>query len=257
MRPPTTRPAVQPPSTFNSSRPVTTNQDYRETGYSKSIDEAKEIANEMGIDPIFRQKLLIQRKKQFGKSSTCQEASFAPEENFRVSYFLYIVDQALSSLETRFEQFKEFEKLFGFLFPRNLRGIEDIFLKLACHLLENALKFEKKSDIELKLFGTSQAEEFSHPMDILKCLKELGYFPNATIAYRILLTIPVTVASAERSFFTLKLLKSYLRTTMSEERLSGLAMIAIENDILEMIDCEELLDQFAMKNARRASRIIG
>ncbi|XP_050919588.1 uncharacterized protein LOC127137146 [Lathyrus oleraceus] len=49
---------------------------------------------------------------------------------------------------------------------------------------------------------------------------------------RILLTIPVTVASAERSFSKLKLLKTYLRSTMSQERLNGLALIAIENDIL-------------------------
>ncbi|PWA52471.1 zinc finger MYM-type protein 1 [Artemisia annua] len=87
--------------------------------------------------------------------------------------------------------------------------------------------------------------------------KEFDYFPNATIAYRILSTIPVTVASAERSFSKLKLLKSYLRSTISQERLSGLAMIAIENGILEDINCEELINQFAMKNVRRASRIIG
>ncbi|PWA61545.1 zinc finger MYM-type protein 1 [Artemisia annua] len=64
------------------------------------------------------------------------------------------------------------------------------------------------------------------------------------------------VASAERSFSKLKLLKSYLRSTMSQERLSGLAMIAIENGILVDINCEELINQFAMKNAMRASRII-
>ncbi|KAL4558569.1 hypothetical protein LXL04_036770 [Taraxacum kok-saghyz] len=64
-------------------------------------------------------------------------------------------------------------------------------------------------------------------------------------------------ASAERSFSKLKLLKSYLRSTMTQERLSGLAMISIKNEMLESINYEELINQFAIKNARRASRIIG
>ncbi|CAL5199708.1 unnamed protein product [Lathyrus oleraceus] len=66
-----------------------------------------------------------------------------------------------------------------------------------------------------------------------------------------LLTIPVTVASAERSFSRLKLLKTYLRSTMSQERLNGLALIAIENDILETIKYEDLVDDFASKSVRR------
>lgn len=89
------------------------------------------------------------------------------------------------------------------------------------------------------------------PVDILKFLKRLDCFPNATIAYRILLTIPVTVASAERSFSKLKLLKSYLRSTMTQERLSGLATIAIENDILEGVAYEDLIEDFVSRNAQR------
>ena len=63
-----------------------------------------------------------------------------------------------------------------------------------------------------------------------------NYFPNVSVAYRILLTIPVTVASAVRSFSKLKLLKSYLQSTMVQERLNGLALIAIKNDLLETIN---------------------
>ena len=50
--------------------------------------------------------------------------------------------------------------------------------------------------------------------------------------YIILLTIPVTVATAERSFSKLKLIKSYIRSTMSQERLNGLAILSIEKHML-------------------------
>ena len=65
------------------------------------------------------------------------------------------------------------------------------------------------------------------------------------------LNYTVTVASAERSFSKLKLLKNYLRSTMSQERLNGLAMCTIDRDILDTIDLNTVLDDFASINARR------
>ena len=64
-------------------------------------------------------------------------------------------------------------------------------------------------------------------------------------------TIPVTVASVERSFIKLKLLKSYLRSAMTQERLNDLAMIALESDMLEKIDYERIVEDFISKNAQR------
>jgi len=48
-----------------------------------------------------------------------------------------------------------------------------------------------------------------------------------------MLTIPISIASAERSFSKLKLIKSYLRSTMSQQRLKGLALLSIEKDFFK------------------------
>jgi hypothetical protein len=82
-------------------------------------------------------------------------------------------------------------------------------------------------------------------------VKQLGCFPNAFIAYQILLTIPVTIASAERSFSKLKLVKSYLRSSMTQERLNGLTIIALESDVLEQIKYGDLIEDFTSRNTRR------
>lgn len=77
-------------------------------------------------------------------------------------------------------------------------------------------------------------------------------FPNFYVSLRILLTLPVTVASGERSFSKLKLIKNYLRSTMSQERLTNLATISIEHEIASKLETSKLIKQFAEIKARRA-----
>ena len=44
-------------------------------------------------------------------------------------------------------------------------------------------------------------------------------YPDVYTAYMISMTVLVTVATAEKSFSILKLIKSFLRSSMSQERL--------------------------------------
>ena len=64
--------------------------------------------------------------------------------------------------------------------------------------------------------------------EYLVVLNRFTSFPNVFIALGIYLKMPVTVASGERSFSTLKLIKTYLLSTISQERLNNLAMLSIE-----------------------------
>ncbi|XP_076053711.1 zinc finger MYM-type protein 1-like [Oratosquilla oratoria] len=75
--------------------------------------------------------------------------------------------------------------------------------------------------------------------------------PNVMIALRILLTLPVSVASGERSFSKLKLIKTYLRSTMLQQRFDGLATISIENEEASNLDLAKLVEKFARLKARK------
>lgn len=73
--------------------------------------------------------------------------------------------------------------------------------------------------------------------------------PNIHIIFKILLTMPVSTATAERSFSSLRRLKTYLRSTMSEQRLSGLALMHIHRS--HTIDIDKVLSDFDASGHRR------
>lgn len=56
-------------------------------------------------------------------------------------------------------------------------------------------------------------------------------FPTIHRFLQIGATLPVSVASSERSFSTLRRLKTYLRNKTGQDRLNGLALLNVHRDI--------------------------
>ena len=67
---------------------------------------------------------------------------------------------------------------------------------------------------------------------------------------KLALTLPLTVASAERSFSKLKIVKNRLRNSMADNRLSNLSIMSIEKDIMDKLNVN-VIDRFALKKNRR------
>ncbi|CAI6367112.1 unnamed protein product [Macrosiphum euphorbiae] len=69
-------------------------------------------------------------------------------------------------------------------------------------------------------------------------------FNSITKAFKLSITMRVTSCSCERTFSKLNLVKTKLRSTMSQERLDGLLNMFIEQEQAYNVDYEEVIDIF-------------
>ncbi|XP_062075919.1 uncharacterized protein LOC133780056 [Humulus lupulus] len=172
------------------------------------------------------------------------------------------IDNAINQLDDLLSYFENYRKD-EFVYAKEIANEMEIEPKF-CEkrklkaLNEYALKYNGFFDIdgldlfsELKVLREIFPNENSSSIEILDYIKKIDSFPNTYIAYRILLTIYVTVALAEKSFSKLKLIKSYLRSTMLQERLIGLAMLSIEHNLLDKLEYNDLINKFASKKQER------
>ncbi len=80
-------------------------------------------------------------------------------------------------------------------------------------------------------------------------------YPNLWVALRVCATLPVTVAAAERSFSKLKLIKTYLRSTMGQECLCGLSIISINHVVSQQLMYDDITDDFFPAKTARKVRL--
>ena len=127
------------------------------------------------------------------------------------------------------------------MFLWNLSNFNE--LKKNCLQLENLFSENGDKNINgLDLFQEIQyiiqfdlANSDLNPRKLLEFICDKNFkncLPNLFIILRIILTMPVSVASAERSFSKLKLIKNHLRTTMTQNNFDGLSIILIERDLI-------------------------
>jgi len=93
-------------------------------------------------------------------------------------------------------------------------------------------------------------ENKSSLLNILKSLIQSqlsSKFPNIEIAQRIFCSLPGFNVIGESSFAVLKRVKNYLRSLLSNEKLSALSILNIENTILKQIEWEQIIHKFTLE----------
>lgn len=130
------------------------------------------------------------------------------------------------------------EYRFRVLTPEYLRTASDNEIITESTVLFNKYSNDLTEEFRLQLlsFRSALRNEITEACSVFDLARLLivdysavsSAFSEVCVAFMLFLTLPVTVATAERSFSKLKLIKSYLRNTMSQSRLHGLSLLSIE-----------------------------
>ena len=109
----------------------------------------------------------------------------------------------------------------------------------------------KALEAELDLWEAYWLNDTScHPDNISSTVNSIDFksFSNIKVCLRILGTLPVTTCTCQRSFTSMKRLKTYIRSTVISERLNGVALVHVHQEIVP--DIKTVIDLFAVTNKR-------
>lgn len=223
--------------------------------------QATEIAKNNKITDQFKSKRIPKVKKHFDELSEDHRLSNS-EEAFKINVFYRFFDILLVQLNSRFQALFEIENKFGFIHPQSLCKITatEIYEK-GSELQEFYYRDLSRSfPIEIStLINNSYLLEEIKKMSTVRELADFlltnttlsSSFAEVITACMLYLTLPVTVASAERSFNKLKLIKTFTRNTICQDRLHNLSILSIEAAAAKELDTEDLIKEFALKKSRR------
>ena len=152
-----------------------------------------------------------------------------------------VVDRLRDEINRRFKQLHSINEKFGFIqldilmnadqnefIKQRINALVEIYdeidgdeLKIEVRRLRNHVLISRENNHDI--------DNNSIAIDLLKWIVKWGFtesLPNLSIVLRIFLTMCISIASCERSFSKLKLVKTYLRSTMSQIRLTSLAILS-------------------------------
>nr|XP_012559812.2 uncharacterized protein LOC105846023 [Hydra vulgaris] len=207
------------------------------------------------VHEIFRaaEKTFIEKNGSFNckrivQRQTCREniPSDSIEEYYRRSISIPLFDALILDISALIvKTLSAFSNVYGFILGLSI---------------ENLPAPEFTSEVELqqcKCISMKDEEGItSLPTDlsVVFDLCDQVQYPITHKLFKIIKTCPVSVASAERSFSTLRRIKNLLRTQMTENRLVGLVLLNVHREI--PVNVEKVIDRFVNSGNRKLEFVI-
>ena len=232
--------------------------------YSGTVEEAQEYTD----DPVLPRYRRTPRQMDSGSAPHRFES---PVDYFCVQYF-ELMDLLLGEITQRFDQTSlslplAVQKLL--LSSTNSSGGDDNLVAVPQVVVDayssdvNIKKLERQIEMLPDLVNVYTAEQNVKKLTVtnVRTIAEMllnvpsakGMFTEIDKLIRVFFTIPITTATAERFFSVLRHIKTYLRSSMTEERLNNVILLHSHKDLTSNLDLKEVGQLFIHANSRRHS----
>ncbi len=227
------------------------------------FDDYEMTANEKIDTQYSYENQRVRRRKRHNDDGSADDVVHTGKDKLKIETYLPVLDMLCAELSRRLEAYREINSLFGFLTDFSTKSNDEI--REACSKFRHLYS----DDIEPEFI-----DEMVHFKYFIKQLEDVGEdkiipaeetyklivgnmaqstFPNVMTALKIYRSLMITNATGERNFSKLKLIKNCLRSSMGQKRLNSLAIMSIENDVLDKISFQDVLKHFVTKKVRRVN----
>jgi hypothetical protein len=176
------------------------------------------------------------------------------EDYFRQTIFIPYLDSLITSLEGRFSETNSAQFNLFSLHPTGIAKLDRESFKKQMSSIHETYKidnFEAEAMAWFDFWSSSPMQDVDiHFLDILS---HTEFYPAIHEAIVILLTLPATTCTIERSFSTMRRVKTWLRATMADDRLSGLCMLSVHREKINANKAEfmeKVVDEFGRDHIR-------
>ncbi|XP_025412890.1 uncharacterized protein LOC112685271 [Sipha flava] len=218
------------------------------TEFTVLFAKSKEIAEELDVEI---------RPPRVPPQRSNLTLSTNHEEFFRISIFVPYLDSVISSLKDRFSKIHNQSFSLMDLHPYAMKIMSKVqfictsndIVKLYGNILSSNFVTEATTWYEMWNNGEKPLDSIEY-LDLIEMSKD--FYPAVANAIKIGATLPTTTCSIERSFSTLRRVKTWNRATMGDNRLSGLCMMSVHRKRLgeDTKFIENSIEEFGKKPRR-------
>ena len=179
-----------------------------------------------------------------GDSEERKEAMQSP---WYKQLYMPLCDSVIGQLEFRFnKEVMTMAKAVDAVLQCDNSGIQPLIDQYADILDIKAQQVQVLS-AEMELFSSTKDDV---TIDVIQTELTQAAYPHYYRLGQLALTLPVGTATAERSFSAMRRIRNYLRSTMSDDRFSSLALLNIESDLTAALVPDDLVRIYADRGRR-------
>ena len=223
----------------------------RNSKFTELYSRAVTIAAKVGTKPQ-KPRTTGRQTKRANAVITAQTESDPISEYYRVNTFLPFVDHVLQYMEDRFPEELAPAMTAWYLIPCNTASLSKSIVDKICKEFEvdlpSSMTFSQEVDRWKLCCDDADTKRITTLAGALRIAAPMNLFPNITAILQLLMTLPVGSCCCERSFSTMRRLRTWQRSSMAESRFNGLALMSIHKDIT--VELDAVLRRFDTGNRR-------